>query len=112
MEKAPDRAEPMITRVTVSYRLPGDSTEHQFTIEHEGEGAPMDAVSWSPPLMKQMVYREGTGYREPERKPAGSEWKVTRSEDSTTRSTSMSGYPQCVWYHDASCRWWEWCEDM
>jgi hypothetical protein len=120
METAPDRSEPMITRVTVSYRLPGDPTEHEFTIEHTGEGAAVDAVSWSGPLMKKIVYREGSEYREPELTP-GKEWRVTRAgtselgtgttETSTARSTTMS-YPPCIWIHYNACMWQEVCSDQ
>lgn len=106
MEKAPDRSEPMITRVVVSYRLPGDATEHEFTIEHTGEGAAVDAVSWSGPLMRKLVYREGGEVREPERTSGRNDWKVTSA------TSSASGYPECVWIHFNACQWQEWCKDM
>jgi hypothetical protein len=98
----------LIRKVVFTYRIEGDpeGTERTLTLEHGGSGDAVDAFVLSEELIRKLAYLEADGGCTPVKTESGSDWKVsTMEKEDTVRA-------DCIWVHQASCIWQEYCPDQ
>lgn len=98
----------LIRKMVFTYRLEGDPEEMErtLTLEHAGSGDTVDAVVLSEELIRKLAYVEADGGCTPVKTESGSEWKVSTTEKAESERAD------CVWIHDVTCKWTEFCPDQ
>ncbi|HSJ30600.1 MAG TPA: hypothetical protein VK933_04140 [Longimicrobiales bacterium] len=98
----------LIRKVVFTYRLEGDPEEMErtLTLEHGGSGDAVDAFVLSEELIRKLAYVDAEGGCTPVKTAPGSDWKVsTMEKEETVRA-------DCIWVHDLTCEWSEYCPDQ
>ena len=98
----------LIRKVVFTYRLESDpeGTERTLTLEHGGSGEAVDAFVLSEELIRKLAYVDAEGGCTPVKTEPGSDWKVSAMEtEETVRA-------DCVWVHNLTCEWSEYCPDQ
>ena len=95
----------LIRKVVFTYRLESDpeETERTLTLEHGGSGDTVDAFVLSEELIRKLAYADAEGGCTPVKTEPGSDWKVSTMEKEATEQA------ECIWIHDKSCLWSEFC---
>jgi hypothetical protein len=114
MEKSVDKGADgrpgrLIRKVTFTYRLEDDpeDAERTLTLEHDGEGEAIDGIIWSDELIGKLAYLERDGAREVRKQRGSAAWKTSSAQSEAVAASARN----CIWLHDVTCIWSEYCSD-
>jgi hypothetical protein len=102
----------MVRKIVLTYSVEGEDTERTVTVTHTEGGQAVDGLILDRKLLNRLFYEDPANnrYRPVDRRPAPRppeerKWRV----EANGGAAAMSSGNDCVWIHDESCNWTEFC---